>query len=107
MNKINAVLEKISIQQKGHNEDKIYWLGEQLKDICKENESTAELVSTDLDNPDMSIVKLEKKIEEYACKHGGCTPPQAADKIIRDFYGLGAVVAEQKHNTMIDLSDYM
>lgn len=90
-----TAIERIEAQQaKLKAKNNVYWLGEQLKDICREDAHTAELVAQDLENPDMDIVHMEKKIKAYADAHKSgnqaCVPPQEADRIIREFYGLPA-----------------
>lgn len=114
---VNAVIAKIEAQQIGLDEyEPAYQAGEQLKDICRSCPEQAELIFHDLDNPDMSIVKAEKKIREFADKHkkgnGACVPHKVADKILRDFYGLGASVEapgqpKTKASEVIDLADFL
>lgn len=114
---VNAVIAKIEAQQVGHDEySPVYQVGEQLKDICRSCPEQAELIFHDLDNPDMSIVKAEKKIKEFADKHkkggGACVPHKVADKIFRDFFGLAASpeTPEQpkaKASEVIDLADFL
>lgn len=82
-------LTKITEKQSQYNEnDKHYWIAEQVKDIAAESDDNAQHIFNDLDDDKMSLKEIEKKIAEYAKTHGGCTPPKAADKIIRDFFGL-------------------
>lgn len=111
MNIIDVAIEKIDTQQIGQKGNAVYYVGEQLKDICRESEHNADIVSTDLDNPEMSIAKCEKKIADYAAKHKngncGCCPPQVADGIIRKFYGLPAQGEAPKPSNMLDLSDFI
>lgn len=116
MSKIDEAIAKITEQQKSENKyTNTYQLGEHLKDICRESEKAAELVCTDLDNPDMSIQNLEKKIKARCDAihreiggNGVALPMDEAESIIRDFYGLGAAEQEQKQSTnMINLADYM
>lgn len=87
-----SVFEKIEAQQKGKEDTTVWMVGEQLKDICREDPSFAEIVLADLENESMSIDKCEKKIKAYADKHRkgncACVPPNVADRIIREFYGL-------------------
>lgn len=108
---INKAIDRLSEQQRGLGEDnKVYWVAEQIKDICRESEAIAELVYQDLANEQMSVKAVEKKIEAYAKKHGGCTPPQAADKIIREFYGLspkGESPATAPAPNLIDINDFI
>lgn len=67
-------------------------VGEQLKDILRDQPAAAGIVLEDLKNAGMGIVDCEKKIEAYASKNregnAGCCPPQEADRIIREFYGI-------------------
>lgn len=108
----NAILQ-IELQQKGKENTAVWYVGEQLKDICRESFHNAEIVSTDLNNPEMSIEKCERKIEEYARKHKngscGCCPPNVADRIIREFYGIPTAEdsAPAKQPDLIDLADFM
>lgn len=115
---VNAVIAKIEAQQTGLNEfEPAYQVGEQLKDICRSCPEQAELILHDLDNPQMSIVKAEKKIKEFADKHKTgrcvCVPPKVADKILRDFYGLAdsSETSEKKTSKsdedLIDLADFL
>lgn len=117
---VNTVIAKIEAQQVGHNEySPVYQVGEHLKDICRSYPEQADLLLNDLDNPEMTIVKAERKIKEFADKHkkGGaaCVPPGIADKILRDFYGLAPAPEaseqpkEQRNvsDGIIDLADFM
>lgn len=87
-----TVFEKIEAQQKGKEDTAAWMVGEQLKDICAADPHCAELVSNDLDDKSMSIQAAEKKIKAYADGHKkgnfSCVPPNVAEKIIREFYGL-------------------
>ncbi len=112
MSAIDNAVSKIEAQQQGKENTAAWHVGEQLKDICRESLHNADIVSTDLDNPDMSIEKCERKIEEYARNHKkgncGCCPPDVADRIIREFYGI-AVAAEAPAKptpAVLDLSDF-
>lgn len=111
MNITELAIEKIEKQQKGKEGSAVFYVGEQLKDICRESEYNADIVSTDLDNSEMSIVKCEKKIADYASKHKngncGCCPPQVADGIIRKFYGIPEAGEAPKPSNMLDLSDFI
>ena len=86
------VFEKIEAQQKGKEGTAPYMVGEQLKDICRREPTSAELIDKDLDIKEMSIVEAEKKIKAYADSHKkgsfACVPPDVAEDILRKFYGL-------------------
>ena len=113
MNIIENAIQKIEAQQNGKNGTSVFYVGEQLKDICRESEHNADIVSTDLDNPEMSIAKCERKIEEYASKHRegncGCCPPDVAAGIIRKFYGIPAADEAPKNisTNLLDLADFI
>ena len=111
MNITELAIEKIEKQQKGKEGSAVFYAGEQLKDICHESEHNADIVSTDLDNPEMSIAKCEREIEKYARNHKsgncGCCPPDVADGIIRKFYGIPEAGEAPKPSSMLDLSDFI
>ena len=113
MNIIDTVIEKIEKQQAGKEGTTVFCVGEQLKDICRESEHNADIVSTDLDNPEMSIAECEWEIEAYARKHKngncGCCPPNVADGIIREFYGIPTADEAPKaaKANVLDLSDFL
>ena len=92
-----TVFEKIEAQQKGFEDTAIWMVGEQLKDICSREPDSAILVAQDLENKDMSLANAEKKIKAYADKHRkgnfACVPPNVAEKILREFYGLPGAAA--------------
>ena len=71
-----------------------WMVGEQLKDICRVEPLSAELIAQDLENEAMSIVGAEKKIKAFADGHKtgnfSCVTPLEADRILREFYGLPA-----------------
>lgn len=69
-----------------------WMVGEQLKDICRREPKSAELIAQDLTVKEMSITEAEKKIKAFADKNKignfACVTPIEADKILREFYGL-------------------
>lgn len=111
---LNKVIEKITEQQEGKENTAVYYVGEQLKDICRTTPGACELVAHDLDIPEMSIAECEKKIKAYATSHGGCTPPPEADRIIKEFYGIPIDENSQtignlqeKPTNFVDLGDFI
>ena len=86
------VFEKIEAQQKGKKNTAVWMVGEQLKDICRREPACADIVDADLENKDMSLANCEKQIKKWADGHkkGNCAvvPPNVAEGIIREFYGL-------------------
>lgn len=85
-------IEKITTQQTGMEGSAPFMVGEQLKDICRRDAHAAELILQDLDVEAMSLKNAEKKIKAYADGHKkgnfACVPPDVAEKILREFYGL-------------------
>lgn len=94
MNEVqNAAIAAIEAQQAKVRERSPQWMvGEQLKDICRMEPLSAELIARDLAVEAMSITAAEKKIKAFADsqKTGNfsCVAPAEADRILREFYGL-------------------
>lgn len=107
---LETALIKIAAQQ-GKEGTPVWMVGEQLKDICRNEPRSAELVTQDLDVPEMSLAHCEKQIKAYADKHRqgsfACVVPSVAENIIREFYGLTAETAEQPADTVISLLDLL
>jgi hypothetical protein len=90
-----TVFEKIEAQQAGKENTAPWMVGEQLKDICRADPHCAEIVAQDLENKDMSLEACEKKIKAKADEIQKkskqkcvCIPPNVAEQVIREFYGL-------------------
>lgn len=90
-----TVFEKISAQQAGKEYTDIWMVGQQLKEICEEEPHCAELVAADLENPAMSLNAAAGKIKAWADERHKkvkgncvCVPPDVAEGILREFYGL-------------------
>ena len=107
---LEIALQKITAQQ-GEEYTPVWMVGEQLKDICRNEPKSAELVAQDLDIPEMSLTLCEKQIKAYADSHRegnfACVIPSVAEKIIREFYGLTAEYAVQPTDTVISLLDLL
>ena len=87
----SAAIAAIEVQQAKVKEDSAPWtVGEQLKDICRIEPHSAELIAQDLEVKGMGIADAEHKIAEFAKKHGGSVSGRQADRILREFYGLGS-----------------
>lgn len=92
-----------------------WMVAEQLKDICRHESHSAELITQDLENPAMSVTEAEKKIKAFADGHktGGfaCVTPVEADRILREFYGLPSQEAEPESPVagaqVLDLADFL
>lgn len=101
MDYLNEAIKKIEAQQP-KEQDAVWMVGEQLKDMLRREPHLAELVSQDLDCEQMSLVHCEKKLKEFADKNKAksarcfCVTPVQAERIIREFYGLTEVAAPEK-----------
>ena len=75
------------------------WLvAEQLKDICRREPHSAEILAQDLENASMSITEAEKKIKAFADGHrsGGfaCVTPGEADAILREEFDRAGLTSQ-------------
>ena len=114
---MKKVIEIITEQQKGHENDPVFMVGEQLKEIAEKEPISAELLEKDLLIEGMGIKDAEAKLKDYADKHhksarSFCIGPQLAEKILREFYGLPSPEQETKAtdepvSTYIDLSSFL
>ena len=110
-----TMLEAQQAKVKPHSPQ--WMVGEQLKDICRMEPKSAELIAQDLEKESMSITEAEKKIKAFADKHKtenfSCVTPAEAENILREFYGLPRpdevkpVAAPAPAKKMIDLSDFL
>ena len=93
MNYQTEAIQAIEAQQAKVTARSPQWMvGEQLKDICRREPRSAELLAQDLKVEAMSITAAEKKIKAFADGHKtgnfSCVTPMEADRILREFYGL-------------------
>ena len=109
-------IELLEEQQRKVEERSAPWMvAEQLKDICRREAHSAEILAKDLKNASMSITEAEKKIKAFADRHrnGGfaCVTPAEADAILREFYGLGSIAAdapaEDSSPKILNLADFL
>lgn len=109
------IIAKIEAQQKGRENTGVWMVGEQLKDICRQDPSCAAIVAADLENQDMSLEKAEQRIKAKADElrksmHNAscvCVPPNVAEAILREFYGLPEAggKTEATHGTPAQVAD--
>lgn len=110
--------EKIAAQQQGKENTDTWMVGEQLKEIISREPGAEEIICQDLDVKEMSLSAAAGKIKAYADdlhkKIKGscvCVPPDVAEKIIREFYGLPEAGVkeepEKKASDFIDLADFL
>lgn len=90
---INDAIALIEAQQAKVKPRSQQWaVGEQLKDICRQEPRSAELIAQNLQVETMSITEAEKKIKAFADKNKtgsfSCVTPVESNRILREFYGL-------------------
>lgn len=90
---LQTALNKINEQQRKLRAGSSGWcVGEQLKDILREDATGAENVAFDIEQKGMSLADCEKKIADFAKSNSqgnvGFCGPADSDRIIREFYGL-------------------
>lgn len=90
---LEKAIEMIEAQQaQVSNRSIVFFIGEDLKRICREDEYAAELVAQDLAHEEMSLAKLKLKFDAHAKEHRvgneSTISPAEANEIIRKFYGI-------------------
>lgn len=113
---ISSAIEAITAQQP-KEENAVWMVGEQLKDMLRKEPYLAEIILRDLEVQEMSLANCEKKIKTWADQHKvgnfACVTPIRAEKIIREFYGLPerdvdptANHEDRRSSKFIDLTDF-
>ena len=90
---MSAIMEEVARKirsQQGKAHGRVWHTGEHLLEFLGKYPQYAELISTDLDNPEMSLTNFEKAIASAARANGGGLGGADADNVLRKFYGLPA-----------------
>lgn len=114
---LDELRETVRAQQKGHKDDDVFTVGEQLMEIAEREPASAELLARDLKVDGMGLSDAAKALREYAAKNRKgarcfCITPLVADGILRKFYGLSEREEARQPEVMaeapgrIDLSDF-
>lgn len=111
---LSVAIDKITAQQPKERTP-VWMVGEHLKEILRNEPHLAELVAQDLDVKEMSLAQCEKKIKAFADAHKtgsfACVIPWEAERIIREFYGLGEVSkgkpAPKPSGAVLSLVDFL
>ncbi|MBO5019041.1 MAG: hypothetical protein J6D52_00095 [Clostridia bacterium] len=111
----NKLAEIISKQQAGHQNDPVFMIGEQLKEMAEGDDKVTELLIQDLQTANMKLSDAAKELQKHSDKNRGkatcyCITPKVAEDILRKFYGLPERKDQKSSvNTApaIDLSDFL
>ena len=90
---MSAVMEEVTRKirnQQGKEHSRVWHTGEHVLEFLGKCPQYAELISADLDNPEMSLTNFEKAIAKAARANGGGLGGSDADAVLRKFYGLPA-----------------
>ncbi len=108
MEYLEEAIRKIEASQP-KEQNAVWCVGEQLKDILREDPQLAELVCQDLDNPEMKLEMCEALIKaranELHKKNKGscsCVTGREAEEIIRKFYGLEKAGTPERRKSKAD-----
>ena len=112
---LNTLLILIENQQKGHESQPAFMVGEQLKEIAEKEPAVVDLLVNDLQTDGMKLTDAAQKIKEYADNNRKgakcfCVTPIVAEGILRKFYGLPERVDEKQKKQdagYIDLSAFL
>ena len=90
---MSKLYDLIAEQQKGHETEPRFMIGEQLKEIAEREPLSAELLERDLEIEEMNLEAAEKHFQEHADRNHGkakafCITPKVAERLLREFYGL-------------------
>lgn len=110
----DKLCEKIALQQSGKEYTDVFMVGEQLKDICRNNSRASELVLADIELEEMSLKECAAEIKKEADrlhkeKKGSCIciPPDVAEGIIREFYGIPEDSGEEARSSQTASEDVL
>lgn len=114
---MNKLEELIAQQQKGHEAQPRFMIGEQLKEIAAREPLCAEILEKDLTVKEMSLEAAERRFQKYSDKNHKsaktfCITPIVAERILRDFYGLPQYTKEESvssnpDSAFIELSSFL
>lgn len=101
MKELEKALALIEAQQGRMAKGSAPWcVGEQLKEMLRDQPEAAGIVAADLEQAGMGLAECERKIADFAKAHKqgsvGFCGPQDAERIIREFYGMPAAGNERE-----------
>ena len=101
MEELKMIIED---QRKGHENEPMWMVGQQLLDIAAHEPAAVEILKQDLSVSGMGLKDAAGALKAYADKNRGgkreyCITPNVADKILRDFYKLPEMELEVRQQT--------
>lgn len=117
-NYIESAVRAIEAQQEKVKARSPQWMvGEQLKDICRREPDSAELICRALEQDAFSITEAEKKIKAFADQNKtgnfACVTPAEAERLLRAFYKVERPKEtrednpERKAGEILNLMDFL
>ena len=90
---MSRLIEIITKQQKGHENEPIFMIGEQLKEIVEREPHLADILEKDLETPGMKLSDAAARLKKYSDENRKgatcfCISSKVAEGILREFYGL-------------------
>ena len=90
MEELKMIIED---QRKGHENEPMWMVGQQLLDMAAREPKSLELLKQDLNVSGMGLADAAGALKAYVDKHHGkakvfCITPIIAEEILRDFYKL-------------------
>lgn len=90
MEELKTIIED---QRKGHENEPMWMVGQQLLDMAAHEPEAVEILKQDLSVSGMGLADAAGALKAYADKHHGkakvfCITPIIAEEILRDFYKL-------------------
>lgn len=90
---MKVLCEIIAAQQKGHENEPLFMIGEQLKEIAEREPISRELITRDLQIPEMNLSAAAAMFQKYSDDNHKnarcfCITPAKAEELLRKFYGL-------------------
>ena len=88
------LIDLISAQQSGHENEPEFMIGEQLKEMAERQPSIEDILIGDLATSTMTLEAAAGELKKFADEHKGknakcfCITPLVAEGILRKFYGL-------------------
>lgn len=107
---MSETIRKIEHQQAGKEGTPAYMIGEQLKDIIRDNPAAEDIIGADLDIAEMNLDAAAAMLKKYADGHRKgaacfCITPDVAEKLLYGFYKIPE--KSEAASNFIDLASFL